>query len=383
VRRDAAPSASGTKAVQIRKILLITDTWKETNGLTTTLRHTLAAGRRRGYEFVVLHPALFPCFRNPFYRQYWHALPNPWRMQEILYAAQPDAVHMATEGPLGLAGRWVCVQHGWRFTTSFHTRWDEHGKYLVALPPALVWRWLRWFHRRASRVLAPTPSVVQLLRRQGFVQPIELWQRGIDMELFHPRPKTHHAVRRPILLYVGRISREKNLPDFLDLPSDGTKYVVGDGPLLTSLRRTYQRQVEAGRLVFFGERHGTALADLYAEADVFVFPSVTDTFGNVILEALASGVPVAAYPVSGPVDILTGTGVGALHHDLATAVRQALAHGQAEACLTLASHYSWETATEQFLRALVPLSASPHNHSGTTGRLSRGWTLRPGRLCPA
>jgi glycosyltransferase involved in cell wall biosynthesis len=383
VRRDIIPIGSKPDATQMRKILLITDTWQETNGLTTTLHHTLAAGRQRGYEFVVLHPALFPCFRNPFYRQYWHALPSPWRVQELLCAARPDAVHIATEGPLGWAGRLVCVQHGWRFTTSFHTRWDEHGKYLMAVPPALVWRWMHWFHARSACVLAPTPSIVQLLRRHGFVQSIELWQRGIDIELFHPRPKTHHAVRRPVLLYVGRISREKNLPDFLDLPSDGTKYVVGDGPLLTSLRRTYQHQVEAGRLIFFGERKGTALAELYAEADVFVFPSVTETFGNVILEALASGVPVAAYPVSGPGDILTGMGVGALHPDLAMAVQLALTHGQAEACLALASHYSWEAATTQFLRALVPVSSSPHNNSGTTYRRGGRWAVTPGRLCPA
>jgi glycosyltransferase involved in cell wall biosynthesis len=158
-----------------------------------------------------------------------------------------------------------------------------------------------------------------------------------------------------VLLYVGRISREKNLAAYLDLPCAGTKYVVGNGPFLASLQHLYERKVAAGRIVFFGEQHDTALAALYAEADVFVFPSKTDTFGNVILEALASGVPVAAYPVPGPIDILAGKRTGALCDDLALAVQQALIHGRTEDCVALAGQFSWEAATAQFLNALVPV----------------------------
>jgi glycosyltransferase involved in cell wall biosynthesis len=351
---------------QIQKILLVTDTWQETNGLTTTLKYTLAIGRQWGYAFAVLHPGMFACLRNPWYRQYAHALPNPWRLRRLLRHLRPDAVHIATEGPLGVTMRQECRKRAWRFTTSFHTRWDEHGKHLIALPSALVWRWLRWFHSRATRVLTPTSSVATLLRQHGFMPPLSLWERGIDMQLFHPRPHTHHGVQRPILLSVGRISREKNLPAFLNLNLPGTKYIVGDGPMLAEFQRTYGADIAAGRVVFFGERKGQALAELYAEADVFVFPSTTDTFGNVILEALASGVPVAAYPVSGPADILTNSHVGAMHEDLGQAVQAALAHGRAEACLALAKGYTWEAATEQFLRAIVPVQSPDYSSAAKT-----------------
>ena len=366
---------------QIRKILIVTDTWRDTNGVNTTLRQTLATGRRRGYAFAVLHPGLFARLPNPFYRQYSHALPNPWRARRLLQHIQPDAVHIATEGPLGVTIRRECLKRGWRFTTSFHTRWDEHGKHLISLPPALVWKWLRWFHSQAWRVLTPTRSVVALLRQQGFEQPLILWERGIDMQLFHPRPRTHHSVQRPILLYVGRISREKNLPAFLNLAVAGTKYIVGDGPLLAELRHLYDADIAAGRMVFFGELKGQALARLYTEADVFVFPSTTDTFGNVILEALASGVPVAAYPISGPADILTNQDVGAMHADLRQAVQVALIHGRPDACLALAQRYTWEAATEQFLRAIVPIQPIAYSSTAKTTAPRRPPTITWERVC--
>lgn len=339
---------------QLRKILLITDTWSETNGVTTTLRHTLRVAEQRGIEFMPIHPGLFPRFPNPVYRQYWHAVPVPGRTRSLLREVQPDAVHIVTEGPLGVLGQREAIRRGWRFTTSFHTRWDYHGKHLLALPPAIAWSWMRRFHARSSRVLAPTPSIIQLLKEQGFTAPLRLWQRGISHALFYPRPKSCRGVQRPISLYVGRVSREKNISAFLDLDLDGTKYVVGDGPMLAHLKRAYHRDVEAGRLVFFGECKGKPLGALYAEADVFVFPSLSETFGNVILEALASGVPVAAYPSPGPTDILSVPGVGALHEELGVAIRQALATGNAEACLAHAQRYTWDAATDQFLGALIP-----------------------------
>jgi len=341
----------------IKKVLLATDTWDETNGLNTTLQYTLDIGKQRSYDFIVLHPGLYLRLPNPWYRPYRFALPPPWQVRRCLQTVQPQAVHIATEGPIGIAVRQACLRYGWHFTTSFHTRWDEHGKHLTGVPSALGWKWVRWFHARSSRVLVPTASITTLLRQHGFTQPLVRWPKGIDRQLFHPRPKTHHDIKRPVLLYVGRISREKNLPAFLDLAVEGTKYVVGNGPLLADLKRCFHRDVEAGRIVFFGEQRGRALAELYAEADVFVFPSKTDTFGNVILEALASGVPVAAYPVPGPIDILRGPHVGAMHNSLALAVHHALAHGQARACLALARQYSWEAATERFLRAIVPVSS--------------------------
>jgi glycosyltransferase involved in cell wall biosynthesis len=364
--RGISSTALSLSSQPVQKILIVTDTWQETNGLTTTLKHTLAIGQQWGYAFAVLHPGMFARLRNPLYRQYAHALPNPWRLGRLLRHIRPEAVHIATEGPLGVAMRQECRTRAWRFTTSFHTRWDEHGKQLIALPSSLAWKWLRWFHSRATCILTPTSSVTALLRQHGFVPPISLWERGIDMQLFHPRPRTHHGVQRPILLYVGRISREKNLPAFLNLDLPGTKYVVGDGPLLAALQRTYGADIADGRLVFFGEQKGQALAELYAEADVFVFPSTTDTFGNVILEALASGVPVAAYPVSGPADILTAPHVGAMHADLGQAVQTALMCGRTDACLALARRYTWEAATEQFLRAVVPVQHTDYSSAAKT-----------------
>ncbi len=350
---------------RIRTLCIVTDTWTETNGVTTTLRQTVALARAQGYTCPIVYPELFPRVLNPLYRQYRHAVPSPWRLRDILLRARPDAVHIVTEGPLGFAARHECLRRGWRYTTSFHTRWDQHCKHLLSVPTPLVWKWLRWFHAPSVRVLAPAPSIMRLLRAQGFPGPLGLWQRGIDRELFRPRPKTHQAVRRPIMLYVGRVSREKNLADFLDADVDGTKYVVGEGPLLAPLQRMYQRQVAAGRVVFFGEQRGVELAQLYAEADVFVFPSTTDTFGNVILEALASGVPVAAYPVSGPIDILDGPGVGAMHWQLGLAIRDALAQGRPAACVALAERYTWEAATAQFLQAIVHIGSTPRQQPVT------------------
>jgi glycosyltransferase involved in cell wall biosynthesis len=322
-----------------------------------------------GYNISILHPGLFPSITNPFYPQYRHALPNPWRIRELLRHLRPDAVHLLTEGPLGFSIRRACLRCGWRFTTSFHTRWDEHGKHLLRLPAAVTWRWVRWFHARAGRVLVPTRSIATLLKNRGFAQPIVLWERGIDTQQFYPRTRQHHGVQRPILMCVGRVSREKNLTDFLDLDVEGTKYVVGDGPLLATLQRRYREQIRTGQVRFFGEKKGTELAQLYAEADVFVFPSKTETFGNVILEALASGVPVAAYPVPGPLDILTNTQAGALHNNLAMAVRQTLANGCPTACRVLAKQYTWERSTDQFLGAILPVTpaGAAKHHSAWQG----------------
>ena len=367
-------------AQALQRLLLVTDTWRETNGVTNTLRHTVRVAAKRGYDIAILHPGLFLNITNPFYPQYRHAVPNPWRIRELLDNMRPDAVHLITEGPLGFSIRRECLRRGWRFTTSFHTRWDEHGKHLLRLPAAVTWTWMRWFHARACRVLVPTPSIATLLKNRGFAQPMVLWERGIDTQRFYPRTRQHHGVRRPILMCVGRISREKNLTDFLDLDVAGTKYVVGDGPLLATLQRRYQGQVRAGQVRFFGEKKGNDLAQLYAEADVFVFPSKTDTFGNVILEALASGVPVAAYPVPGPLDILTDTQVGALHDNLAIAVRQALANGCPAACHALARRYTWERSTDQFLRALlpaVPAAASKHDATWHDTSLRLEHTMSP------
>jgi glycosyltransferase involved in cell wall biosynthesis len=218
----------------------------------------------------------------------------------------------------------------------------------IGLPSVLTYRYLKWFHRPAAATLVATPSVEKELRRRGFISPLLRWSRGVNLDLFHPRPRTFPAAHRPIQMYVGRVSTEKNLEAFLALKTPGKKYVVGDGPARESLERRYPEAL------FLGKLHGVHLAEAYANADVFVFPSKTDTFGLVILEALASGVPVAAYPAPGPVDILTHPKAGALDTDLGRAIATALREGEPESCRALAREYTWEAASRQFLNHLVP-----------------------------
>ncbi len=245
----------------IRKILIVTDTWSETNGVTNTLHHTVTMAERLGVEVVLLHPGPFPRFINPYYPLYRHAIPIPQRVRSILQGADPDAVHIVTEGPLGLVARREMLKRGWHFTSSFHTRWDEHCKYTLSFPPEWGWRYIRWFHRYSSHLLAPTPSIVKLLQSHGVTPTLKLWQRGINAANFYPRPKRHDRVARPVMLYVGRVSNEKNIPAFLDLKHEGTKYIVGDGPMLARLQDAYRHAVEAGQIVFFwrAQRRGIGL----------------------------------------------------------------------------------------------------------------------------
>jgi glycosyltransferase involved in cell wall biosynthesis len=217
---------------------------------------------------------------------------------------------------------------------------------MLRLPAGLTYRYLRWFHRPAAATMVATASVEDELRRRDFAGRLVRWSRGVDLEVFHPRPHTLPGAR-PTLLSVGRVSVEKNLEAFLALPAAGTKYVVGDGPARAALQAKYPAAC------FLGQLRGEALAQVYAGADVFVFPSRTDTFGLVILEALASGVPVAAYPASGPVDILTRPGAGAVDTDLGRAVTTALQRGDPAACLALAGEYTWENCARQFRSNLV------------------------------
>ena len=262
-------------------------------------------------------------------------------MERIIEDVWPAAIHIATEGPLGLIARRVCRKHGYPFTTSFHTRFPEYLNARWSLPVSWTYRWLRWFHEPASCVMVATPSIEASLRAHGF-QRLSRWSRGVDTALFRPRDKSFLPHPRPISLYVGRVAVEKSIDDFLCLDLPGTKVVVGDGPQLPVLRRNYPEAV------FVGAKHGEELACHYAAADVFVFPSRTDTFGLVMIEALASGLPVAAYPVPGPLDVIDGAPAGCLNEDLGVAVRQALTI-PSEICLEYAKTYSWDNSTRQFL----------------------------------
>lgn len=252
----------------------------------------------------------------------------------------PHAIHITTEGPLGLAARRYCLKNRLPFTTAYHTRFPEYVYARFRFPIWLTYRMLRWFHGPSAGIMVATPSIELVLREHGF-RHIRRWSRGVDTALFYPRDKDFLADRRPIALYVGRVAIEKNIEAFLKLDIAGTKYVVGDGPQLAHLKRKYPA------VRFTGAKTGEDLASYYAAADVFVFPSRTDTFGLTLLESLASGMPVAAYPVPGPLDVIVAD-VGCLDEALSDAVREALTCSP-KACRAYAVKFSWENCARQFL----------------------------------
>ncbi len=335
-----------------RRILIATDAWHpQVNGVVRTLDATARTLRAMGHTVEVVEPGPFASVPVPFYPEIRVPFPPPHRLADRLRRFRPDHVHIATEGVIGLLVRRYCRRQGWAFTTSYHTRFPEYLRHLVGVPEGLPYRFLRWFHGGAAAMMVAAPSLERELIGRGFTTPVRRWSRGVDLNTFHPRPRADLGLPRPVLLYVGRVSHEKNVEDFLRLPTPGTKVVVGDGPCREALARKYP----AAR--FLGYRTGAALGAAYAAADLFVFPSRTDTFGLVVVEALASGLPVAAYPVTGPADILTRDRLGALDDDLGRAVERALATGDPAACAAEGQRYTWESCTRQFLANLVPVRA--------------------------
>ncbi len=278
------------------KILVATDAWHpQVNGVVRTLGHVAREACLLGAEMEFLSPDQFWTLPMPSYPEIRLALVRPGDIERRLKVSQPDAIHVATEGPIGHAMRRVCLRRGLPFTTSFHTRFPDYLAERLPVPERwtseLTWGWLRRFHAPGAAVLAATPTLASELSSRGF-KNVKLWPRGVDAELFRPRAGANISLPRPIFLTVGRLAVEKNVEAFLKLDLPGTKLVVGDGPGRSSLARKFPDAV------FVGARHGEALAEIYAAADVFVFPSRTDTFGLVLLEALASGVPVAAFPAA-------------------------------------------------------------------------------------
>lgn len=332
------------------RILIATDAWHpQVSGVVRTLDTTSRLLREQGHEVEVIEPTPFPAFRTPFYPEIPLCVPRPGRVYERVARFKPDHVHISTEGPLGLLVRRFCVRMGWRFTTSYHTRFPEYLKKLARVPEGVTYRFLKWFHGRSSCMMVATPSLEAELLTRGFRAPIRRWSRGVDLGIFRPRPKPAESYPRPVLLYVGRVSHEKGIDDFLRLKTAGTKLVVGDGPARAELEREHRDAV------FLGYRKGEPLGEVYAAADLFVFPSRTDTFGIVLIEALASGLPVAAYPVTGPVDIVTRPELGSLNEDLSAAVSRALAAGDPRACAAEGARYTWANCTAQFVSNLVPV----------------------------
>ena len=326
-------------------ILVATDAWHpQVNGVVRTLTMMADAAERLGVEVSFITPQSFRTFGLPSYRDLRVALPTPGKIARLIEDARPDSIHIATEGPIGLLVRRYCRKHQVPFNTSFHTRFPEYISARLPIPESWIWAALRAFHRPSQAVMAATPALASELRSRGF-RNVVLWPRGVDARLFHPRA-SDLGLPRPIFLCVGRVAVEKNLEAFLGLDLPGTKLVVGDGPARASLQRRYPDAV------FLGSRQGEALAEAYAAADVFVFPSKTDTFGLVLLEALASGLPVAAFPVTGPRDVIGNAPVGALNDDLRIACLSALRISP-QACLEFAAGHTWEASARVFVENIT------------------------------
>jgi glycosyltransferase involved in cell wall biosynthesis len=311
------------------------------------------AAKAFGVDVSFLTPQSFRTFAMPGYRDLRVALPGAAKTAQLITEARPDSIHIATEGPIGLLVRRYCRKQGLPFTTSFHTRFPEYISARLPVPESWIWAALRWFHGASQAVMAATPALASELRGRGF-RNVVLWPRGVDTTQFHPRA-VDLGLPRPVFLCVGRVAVEKNLEAFLDLDLPGTKVIVGDGPALVALARNYPQAV------FLGARQGEALAEAYAAADVFVFPSRTDTFGLVLLEALASGLPVAAFPVTGPRDVIGAAPVGALNKDLRLACLSALTISP-QACLEFAAKHTWEASARGFVENIISVrNADPED----------------------
>ncbi len=338
------------------RFALVSDAWRpQVNGVARTLAALRSGLSAAGHEAFPLTPDLFrtiPCPTDPEVRL---AIGARLQVARRLEALAPDAIHIATEGPLGLAARRYCIERNLRFTTAYHTKYPEYLRARFGVPMPWTYAALRRFHRRSSAVMVATETVRRELATHGFERVVP-WTRGVDTALFHPRIAPAVDLPRPVFLCVGRVAAEKNLPFFLDLDLPGSKLVVGDGHLLSEMRRRYPK------VHFAGRQEGEALVRHYASADVFVLPSRTETFGLVLLEALACGLPVAALPVNGPLDVIGDSGAGELDWDLRAAAIAALTIPR-EICRHHATRFSWQTSVEQFLSHVVPVREPPARSS--------------------
>jgi glycosyltransferase involved in cell wall biosynthesis len=329
-------------------LVIITDAWHpQVNGVVRTLSKVREGMAARGYEVTIVSPQDYRSFPCPTYPEIRLALTSRRHIAKRLASLQPAYVHIATEGPLGFLARRVCIARNWPFTTSFHTRFPEYLRERLPVPLGLSYFYLRKFHNRAQTTLVPTRSIQLELERRGIANT-KIWTRGVDRTVFYPRPGADLALPRPVFACIGRIAPEKNLEAFLCLDLPGSKLIVGDGPHITRLKKVYPTAV------FAGQRTGIALAEAYAAADVFVFPSRTDTFGLVLLEAIASGLLVAAFPVPGPLDVIGSTGAGVLSEDLHEAALGALAMGKIDPEQYLAD-FTWDKCVDIFEGILVEI----------------------------
>lgn len=339
------------------KIALITDAWQpQVNGVVTTLVELVRQIERLGHRIEVIHPGLFKTRPCPGYPGIDLAVRPAPGLRQRLDAMAPDALHVATEGPLGWAARAYCLKKKWSFTTAFHSKFPEFVHAALKIPVGLGYALLRHFHKPSSGVMVPTQGVLRMLAQRGF-RNLRGWTHGVDVGLFryHPQALGHpslEGLERPISLFVGRLSHEKNIQAFLQMEIPGSKVVCGTGPLEVALKYRYPQ------VRWLGVLRRDELARIYAAVDLFVFPSRTDTFGLVMLEAMACGTPVAAYPVDGPLEVVgQGNGMakgGVLHEDLALAWQQALMLPR-HAARSRALEFTWEQSTQLFLAHLVPV----------------------------
>ena len=333
------------------RIAIVSDAWRpQINGVVRTIETVSQILRSQGHEVEVFGPDRFRTIPCPSYPEIRLSLFPGTRLAHMLKLFAPDAIHVVTEGPLGWAARNFCVSRRLPFTTAYHTRFPEYVHARIRLPVSWSYALVRRFHAPSSGVLVVTQSIRDELTKWGFKNLVP-WSRGVDITAFYPRPRTDTGFPRPLWLYAGRVAIEKNIKAFLDLDLPGTKWGVGGGPQLKELRQQYKN------VQFFGSVETEELSQRYAEADCFVFPSLTDTFGLVMVEALASGVPVAGYPVPGPIVVVTDRRIGAIDEDLRKACLAAVNRDPAD-CRRHAESFTWERCASQFLAALQNIPRS-------------------------
>jgi glycosyltransferase involved in cell wall biosynthesis len=344
----AAPAGAAPAPRRALRLVIVTDAWEpQVNGVVTTMRNTSRCLEEMGHHVTLITPQAFRSVPCPGYQEIRLSLFPGRNVARMMEQARPDAVHIVTEGPLGIAARAWCLRHDFPFATACHTQFPEYIRLRAPVPTSWSYAWLRRFHRPAHTTLVRSKTQRENLAARGFGH-LRLWPGAVDTELFRPRGKDALDLPRPIALYMGRVAVEKGLESFLDLDLPGSKVVIGGGPDLERLESEYPAAH------FLGPRFGLELARLLSAADVFVFPSRTDTFGLVMLEAMACGVPVAAFPVPGPLDVIRDGSTGALDEDLAAAVFRALGMDPS-ACVEFAEMYSWNRSTERFLAAQLPV----------------------------
>jgi glycosyltransferase involved in cell wall biosynthesis len=335
------------------RILIATDAWHpQVNGVVRTLTSLQRSALALGADIEFLTPEGFPSMELPTYPGLRIAWPNRREIARRIEAAAPEAIHIATEGPIGWSARAYCRRHGLAFTTSYTTRFPEYIAVRSIIPASVTYSVLRHFHGAAATTMVATASLHNELAGRGF-RKLGFWGRGVDTQLFHPNSPAALDLPRPIFMTMGRVAVEKNIEAFLSLDLPGSKVVVGDGPQRRELAQKYPD------VKFLGEKKGEDLTAHLAAADVFVFPSLTDTFGVVQLEALACGTPVAAFPVTGPLDVIANHPVGALDQDLRSACLRALTMSR-ETCRNFALERSWENSARQFIGNLSALQAGAH-----------------------